>query len=288
MFEEGYTHDFFNVDKTTEEITYYDPNFYITPNVISVANDEVKQLVSSAIKNEVPLVFIARSFSDQFIRFIQTQQAYYDTAKFVCIKLPSFGEEINMYVEDLYAYLSEDLMADKITVSPYETVIFSSEHNGLDKRLDTLKTRSQNTYDKIESNRYMKHYYKLSNNVATIFAGGITPEAIREEYDRIEDAIGAVSTAIKEGYSIGAGKAMYNFDPEHNIFSRPYYTILNNANIKPNDLKENEGYNVKTGAIVDLEKEGIIDPTNTLVTALKGALTNTKLVLNTKYILYNE
>ena len=99
------------------------------------------------------------------------------------------------------------------------------------------------------------------------------------------------------------GKVFFNFVeqssvPTINIWDSPMEKILENASMSLDNnywgkfiIGQDElvhGVDLKTGKLINLIEKGIVDPTNTLLTALDNALANTKLVLNTKYILHNE
>lgn len=72
----------------------------------------------------------------------------------------------------------------------------------------------------------------------------------------------------------------------------PLKTILRNANEPDSIIKEviakDMGYNVKTKQFENFLETGIIDPSQVYVQALNNAFTNTKLLVNTSFILNNE
>jgi chaperonin GroEL len=278
-----------------KQLTYYEnPAFYLTTKPLHTVSLEIQDLVESAMVNDVPLVFVADKYSKEFRRFIHLQIT--GGAKLLLLDLPSFGEGKQNELDNIKAYLSEEQTALSITSTPYHTIITNDDQPFLQDRLTQIKSLSESIDDELEAKQYLSYYHKLSGNIATIWVGGKTKESRNELYDRIEDAVGATKTAIKHGYVIGAGKCMENFvypnsTKFHQIWRTPYCKIIENSGVNVNQkakYKGNEGVNLLTGEPIDLFKSGIIDPAHTLHTALDNALTNTKLVLNTKYILHNE
>jgi chaperonin GroEL len=101
---------------------------------------------------------------------------------------------------------------------------------------------------------------------------------------KLDDAIGAVKCAIKNGILVGGGKALYNIGT-HDVrelrkpLQAPMKTIIKNSGLKVNlkMLKEMKrmpwsGLNVKTGSFVDLIQNGIIDSFDSIDKALENAV----------------
>ena len=114
-----------------------------------------------------------------------------------------------------------------------------------------------------------------------------------EEYDRIEDALGAVKSALRSGYVRGAGVELIQiipffkdspiYDLINEVLSKPYFQILENANIT-RTLKTDVPFNVRTKTY----DENIIDAADILINSLKNAVSLFKLLINTSYVIHNE
>ena len=101
---------------------------------------------------------------------------------------------------------------------------------------------------------------------------------------KLDDAIGAVKCAIKNGVLIGGGKALYNlgittFKELRKPLTAPMKTIIKNSGLKVglSDsllIKANPeiGINVKTGEVVNLIGDGIIDSFDSIDKALENAV----------------
>jgi chaperonin GroEL len=93
---------------------------------------------------------------------------------------------------------------------------------------------------------------------------------------KLDDAIGAVRCALREGVVLGGGYALSHCKiyPIIDALEAPVKTILTNAGYKydPNQT-ERVGYGIdaRTGEEVDLFETGIIDSYSSIASALKNA-----------------
>ncbi len=147
---------------------------------------------------------------------------------------------------------------------------------------------------------YEHRLARLSAKVAIIKVGANSDIELKEKQDRVEDAICATKAAIKEGIVSGGGIALLNAASnikEENIgeqillkaISYPFEIILNNAGIK-NDIpiiKEGFGIDVVTGNMVQMVKEGIIDPLLVTKSALTNAASVATTILSTDCVINN-
>ena len=147
---------------------------------------------------------------------------------------------------------------------------------------------------------YEHRLARLSAKVAIIKVGANSDIELKEKTDRVEDAICATKAAIKEGIVPGGGIALVN--ASHNVkhnnigeeillkaISYPFNTILDNAGIK-NDIpivREGMGIDVVTGNMVQMVKEGIIDPLLVTKSALTNAASVATTILSTDCVINN-
>ena len=165
------------------------------------------------------------------------------------------------------------------------TVLIDAESNSV--RKDDLKRRRAT----------------LAGGVAIVTVGSSSDGEMFEKLDRVDDAIHAVSAAIREGILPGGGIALKNaaesitppnsdddysqgFKALLEAILTPFRIILNNADLKePTGLKIGWGVNVLTGKKVDMKKEGIIDPTLATKEALRNAVSVSKTILGTGLVI---
>jgi chaperonin GroEL len=131
-------------------------------------------------------------------------------------------------------------------------------------------------------------------------------------YDRVDDAVCAVRSALEEGILPGGGKALFEMNTYEYIpsdaskeqilaadilqkaFNEPMQQIFQNAgmsmelidNLEDDDgLQAGYGYNVKTGEYGDLIKMGVIDPHKVTRCALQNAVSVATTILSTNAII---
>jgi chaperonin GroEL len=141
-----------------------------------------------------------------------------------------------------------------------------------------------------------------------IYVGGNTDLEQKELYDRVDDAVHAVRSALEEGILPGGGKALYEVEvygligevssEEQDMaaaivdaaLKAPLTQILTNAGLKVEDhytldVKDGEGLNVKTKEIGDLIRMGVIDPLKVTRSALQNAISVATTILSTNAII---
>jgi chaperonin GroEL len=162
--------------------------------------------------------------------------------------------------------------------------------------------KSTSDYDKEKLSERMA---KLSGGVAKINVGAATESEMKEKKARVEDAMHATRAANQEGILPGGGVALLrsaaglkpkglSADEEagYNIIVRacksPIVQIVGNAGengeVVANKVLENDnqnyGYDARQDRYCDMVKEGIIDPTKVVRSALQNASSVATLLLN--------
>jgi chaperonin GroEL len=139
--------------------------------------------------------------------------------------------------------------------------------------------------------------------------GAATETEMKEKKHRVEDALQATRAALEEGIVPGGGVALLNAQQALDLDSfseadeqtgarivrraleEPLRQIAENAGLEGsvvvNDVRKSDkglGLNAATGEIVDLVKEGIIDPAMVTRSALQNAASIAKNILTTEAI----
>jgi chaperonin GroEL len=294
-FESGFAHPSFMVNKELENVTYENPYIHIDVNPCNVMTEEYKELLQASYDASIPLIVIAPRYSDSFIRTFSMNKVN-QGAQVCLIKTPGYGHGLNKNMDDITSFLNDDGTVDKIVVDHYKFVLYNENPPNVKDRIESLKVLRDNAVEWYDELDYNKRIHKLQGSSAIIYVGGLTKESQAEEFDRIEDAHGAVKSAISNGYSEGGGKTLVQLQTNNKVLSKtlkmPLKTILRNANEPDSIIKEviakNMGYNVRTKQFENFLETGIIDPSQVYVQALNNAFTNTKLLINTSFILNNE
>ena len=162
---------------------------------------------------------------------------------------------------------------------------------------DIIKKETKNPYLK---KKQQERLAILNGSVGIVFVGADSEVELKEKKDRVEDAIYATKAALQEGIVPGGGIALLNaaksIKPENageeillQAITKPFQTILDNANIDIPETKLKVGYgvNVINGEIVDMVKSGVIDPVLVTKSALKNAASVASTIISADCIISN-
>jgi len=253
------------------------------------------------------------------------------TIKVCAIEPPSFGYKKHEIMQDIALsvgarYFSEktgddlSLMtyadlghAARVIVDRSSTVIvnsnFKTDHEAIKDRVDQLWEAHKNEPKKADKEFIMSRIASLTGGVGVIYVGGSTDIEQKELFDRVDDAVCAVRSALEEGILPGAGKALYEQADRLKVESSdsvelakaklimqaamaaPLRQILTNAgltdsvydNIPPSKI--GYGYNVADGSYGDLIEMGVIDPVKVTRSALQNAISVATTILSTNAII---
>lgn len=200
--------------------------------------------------------------------------------------------------------------AKRVTISKDDTIIVDGAGDKADiqARCTQIRAQAENTTSDYDKEKLQERLAKLSGGVAVIRVGGVTEMEVKERKDRVEDAMHATRAAIGEGIVPGGGVALVralsvldalkpvNSDQEVGIriirqaMTAPCRQIATNAGAdgsivigKIQDNKEYSfGYDAQTGTYGDMVKNGIIDPTKVVRTALQDAASVASLLITTE------
>lgn len=207
----------------------------------------------------------------------------------------------------------------KVVIGADKTVMVRSsarvKEDLVKERLEQLHAAHKEAKKKVDKDFILERIASLSGGIGVIYVGGQTDLEQKELYDRVDDAVCAVRSALEEGILPGAGKALWNlsaFDlmPQlassvdngdieliaaaqimDEAFRTPLVQILENAGIEIEDVYpvheevlEADGYNVKTGQYGNLIDMGVIDPLKVTRCALQNATSVAVTILSTNAI----
>lgn len=250
---------------------------------------EISDVIAQNQENGLATVFIAKGFSDHVIRFClaNIQRGF----RVCLIKLPGWGEAINENIKDIRAFLNPSTFTcNRIVISPYKFTIFNNPNKTtIKRRVCTLTKMVENSSEEWEIKEYKNRIANIQQKSVIIYVGGITYKNAKEEFDRIEDAVGAVKSAKTLGFVKGAGISLHEYATNNNLPSwfyevliAPARKILSNANL--NMIPTDVPYNTRTKQF----DNNLIDPTMVLIKAFDNSFALTKLLINTSYILYES
>ena len=240
-----------------------------------------------------------------------------NSLKLCNIKPPQFGYKTKELMSDIALsvgakYFSEatgdDLSlikmsdlghAQKVVVSPTQTVIVRDEETSAEvqSRIDELKEVRDRSHKKSDRDFINDRIASLSGGVGVVYVGGDSDIEQKELYDRLEDAVCAVRSALEEGILPGGGSSLLHTSlgmddstPAQSIMknalSAPFKQIVENAGkmIPAHIDSFGEGYNLKTGEYGNMYKLGVIDPAKVTKNALRNAVSVATTILTTNAI----
>ena len=222
--------------------------------------------------------------------------------------------------DDLSLLSMEDLgHADKIISGKSQTVIIKNNQmtEEIKGRISDLKEQQENTEIVSDREFINERIASLSGSIGAIYVGGNSDIEQKEKYDRVEDAVCAVRSALQEGIVKGGGLALFyareeigwiskktvNDDESTAIdilmesLSAPVIQILQNAGLHIDDyysqkihfdswaMNLRDEYNVKTEEKGDFFKMGVIDPLKVTKTAFENAVSVATTILTTNAII---
>ena len=213
--------------------------------------------------------------------------------------------------DDLSLMSFDDLgHAAKVIVGRQSSVIIKDDietSEVIGKRVSELWEAEKLAKTKIDKEFIKSRIATLTGGIGVIYVGGDTDIQQKELFDRVDDAVCAVRSALEEGILPGAGVALLKyanaFDTMGNgdksidtsnmimqkILTAPARQILANAGKDFDEIyKEtpphNHGYDVKGEKKGDLIKMGIVDPAKVTKNALINAMSVATTILSTNAI----
>lgn len=286
-FNEGFVNSGFG-NQPNGNCVFEKLQFLIEDNYVNEVS-EIADILDEAHTNKVPVVILAKGFSDIVIRYcLMNKQS---AGLQVClIKIPGYAESTKENLKDIACFLNS-YRANRVSITPYEFTIFNNPNKAkIRKRVEILKQKAEAAVEEWEAKDYLTRASNLQQKSAIIYVGGITDKNAKEELDRIEDAVGAVKSSNYLGFVKGAGVTLYQYAQEnqdtlpiwyYNLLKSPAYKILSNANLKLEPTFE--AFNVRTKQM----DNNIIDPAFVIISALENGFALAELLINTSYVLFN-
>jgi len=255
--------------------------------------------------------------------------------KFCNIQPPSFGYKTHELMQDIAfsvgaKYFSEktgdDLSlirpedlgyADKIIVGKDSTIIIKDGEITKETidRVEELRDQQERLTAKHEKDFINERIASLVGGIGCIHVGATSDIEQKEKFDRVDDSVCAVRSALQEGIVPGGGLLLYNIAQTYNgkktshkilkeALEAPLRQILKNAGLDKKDIydkpgfipnlpegglttkqKKNIGYNVVTGEYGNMFDMGVIDPARVTTQALSNAISVATTILTTNAII---
>jgi chaperonin GroEL len=218
------------------------------------------------------------------------------------------SDELGMKIENV----TLDMLgvAKRVEITKDDTTIIdgAGDKEAIAGRAAQIRQEISQTTSDYDREKLQERLGKLSGGVAVIKVGGASEVEVKEKKDRIDDALHATRAAVREGIVAGGGAALLyathalenvktenqdqnvGIDIIRKALQAPLRQIAENAGVdgaviagKLLESKDtNYGYNAQKGEFTDMIKDGIVDPTEVVRTALQDAASVGGLLITTE------
>jgi chaperonin GroEL len=322
--ERGYTSKLFVNNHENDSFSVERCRVLMTDVEVSSVQ-QIENILRPIVSNREPLLIIAPA-TQQFMATMASN-VIKNGLKFCIIEPPQFGYKQQELMDDLALatggrffsqFAGDDLSlatiddlgtASRVTIERDRGVIIpvDFDEDRVAERIEELrkvKTKTKNEKDFIG-----QRISYLSGGIGVVLVGGGSDVEQKELYDRVDDAVCAVRSALEEGILPGGGVALLDastllgeyFDSpvkETRIAAQimsdalraPFLQLLLNAEISRSHFDAtpafaDKGVNIKTGEVVDMYEAGIIDPLKVTKNALLNAVSVATTIMSTNAII---
>ncbi|NBW37574.1 MAG: molecular chaperone GroEL [Cytophagia bacterium] len=327
--DRGYLSPLFINDQKKDECVYEDVMVLVAD--MEISNILQLELVLKPIIQENKKILLIAPCNVNVVNTLAAN-VMKNNLKIVAIQPPSFGYKQHELMQDIAVsvgatYYSEktgdDLSlinysdlghAAKVIVSSDKTILIKStarsNQAAIDERVAQLWDAHAQAAKKADKDFLLERIASLTGGIGVIYVGGNTDLEQKELYDRVDDAVCAVRSALEEGILPGSGRALHHIATQDTIFDAivpqnaeklaaisiikqslqaPLNQILTNAGLEVSDVYVDDsdigfGYNLKTGSHGDLIKMGVVDPLKVTRCALQNAISVAVTILSTNAI----
>jgi chaperonin GroEL len=279
-----------------------------------------------------PLVIMAQGFGGDSLDGI-TQNKNKSNLPIYAIECPGYGSRRSLFIQDLAVLTNGTVLSKETGTAPskpgeYASAVETGKLKSLvSNQFTTTLTFGYGNADKIKEQIEMiqhsidknmefdveeaeRRIANLTSGIAIIHVGGTTELESKEAYDRFEDAVGAVRSALQEGIVPGGGIILHmaqeitesperpddKLDPLFD-FALGYKTVLNSCKAPIQQIFENaadptlntvisnciqDDGAIKAYDLVNRQfTDNLIDPVKVLRCALENAVSVCGLILST-------
>lgn len=320
-FDRGYTSHLFVNDQRREQCVHED--VYVLVSDAEISNILQIENVLRPVINERKKLLIIATCTQQVINTLAANVVK-SGLQIVNVQPPSFGYKQHELMQDIALtvgakYFSErtgdDLSlitfadlghAEKVVIDHNSTVIRKDNIQGVSERISELKAAREHATGSEDRSFIDKRIASLSGGIGVIYVGGKTDLEQKELYDRVEDAVLAVRSALAEGILPGGGAPLHYLGRlmeimgsttvesgmAHKVMAAalkaPLSLMHSNAGLEVGDgagLSWEHGIDLRSGEYGNLVEMGVIDPARVTISALKNAVSVAKTILSTNAII---
>ena len=276
----GYPSEYF-INTKNGECIIENPNILVTNKELGIA--DIMPLVGKMSTNsEDNIIIVAPSFSSDILNRFNTTKVKTGLS-LVAIKQANYdGNESLLDIASLVdaTFIDERLgdqvlewgflgKAEKAIITSGKTVLIGGKGN-TEERIGKLKQTLKNTESIFDKETLKKRIAYLSGGIAIVKVGAESQFEKTYFKLKVEDAIGAVKSALVDGVVVGGGLALKTVSEKlpENILTIPILSPFN-------QIQQNAG-----GKLDILDN--VIDPVKTTISALKSAVSLAGMLITTE------
>ena len=331
QFDRGYLSAYFVTNTEKMECEMEKPYILIYDKKISNLKDFLP-ILEPAVQTGRPLLVIAEDVDSEALTTLVVNRLR-SQLKICAVKAPGFGDRRKEMLEDIAVLtggvvISEEKglkleqatiemlgTADKVTVSKDNTTIVNGagDKENIKERCEQIKAQIVATKSDYDKEKLQERLAKLSGGVAVLYVGAASEVEMKEQKDRVDDALRATRAAIEEGIVPGGGVAYIraldalegfkgdNVDETTGIdiikraIEEPLRQIVANAGKegavvvqKVREGKADFGYNARTDVYENLHAAGVVDPAKVTRVALENAASIAGMFLTTECVIVEK
>ncbi len=216
------------------------------------------------------------------------------------------AEELGIKLENVT--LTDLGKAGRIVIDKDNTTIISGagKKKDIEARCNEIRKQIEDTKSDYDREKLQERLAKLAGGVAVVKVGAATESEMKEKKARVEDALHATRAAVEEGIVPGGGVALIRakkvletlkgssteqqagIDIIRRAVEEPLRMIAQNAGHEASVVVDKVasgkgafGFNAASETYGDMVKDGVIDPTKVVRTALQNAASVSGLLLTT-------
>src|SRR5690554_6486538 len=315
QFDRGYLSPYFITDQEKMRVELEEPYVLIHEKKLSNLQSMLPVL-EAVVQSGKPLLIIAEDVEGEALATLVVNKLR-GGLKVAAVKAPGFGDRRKAMLQDIAILtggqaISEDLgiklenvtldmlgRAKKVVITKDDTTIVNGagKKADIEARVAQIKAQIEETTSDYDREKLQERLAKLAGGVAVIRVGGASEVEVKEQKDRVDDALHATRAAVEEGILPGGGVALLrsaealkrvrteNEDQKHGVeivrkaLQAPARQIAINAgddgSVVVGKILEkdqyNYGYDAQNAEYGNLVSKGIIDPTKVVRTALQDA-----------------
>ena len=310
-FRKGFTNEFLINNLTNLESRVNDADILITAKTLKTAAD-IKPILEKIVGvggTQTELVIIGEVIDEALatLALNKVKQIIFPTL----VDVPVYGAMRTLFLEDIAAYtggkvlpqnarsdvFTTDMLgeAGKVIVNSFSTTIIDGSGSEEDKeiRIADLREQYKNAESLVDKEEIKKRLSSLTGKVAIVRVGAPTEIDRGDIQLRVEDAIAATQSAIRDGVVPGGGVCLARLAPESfgDAYRALFETLVINAGYNPKEALYKMlntstwyGYDLRnyTPEPIDMLKHGIIDPAEVIKETVRNATSVVSKLLTTQ------